>query len=545
MSRRNLRGFNFERLENRRLLAADFGVEVMQCDFVPAETCEVQTVVEVEVGEMECEPGEMELESSLPPEIVDGIENVPTSEVETGIVDDSIESTAEVSEGEMIDAVSADQFAISAIELNDPVLGTSGYFGELSPDDSSQTLRFTPSEDGVIDVVITSSIGESLTNLEVLDAAGNLMDVTSTEQMDGFEKLTFDATAGETYQLAVSSDDVCNGFFMVTVDFSTVPEPVDFHVDEIGADSTELVFTDGIATLDGELEMAGDVDTFRLVADSDGKAILHLSETDGETATELHVSVYDASGEVVTRGLTNEKVLLSFDVAKGSEYFVAVHATEDQVGTYSLELEMPTTPVGTIPVDLHADEIGDQATLLTLEDGSVSVSGALETAEDRDAFRVVSPTDGEMVVDVTSTSENHSSDASVSVFGPEGDLIVAGGTNEEVAIRFDSNSDVEYQVLIDSTNDIPADYELTIRSFASVIEPTQPMENMPTEEETVPVEDDVALIDDDMSICDADVDAENGLIDGVFAEIGENLETDLGSGQTLNGRRGLRSFRQI
>ena len=69
MSRRNLRGFNFERLENRRLLAADFGAEVIQCDFLPPETCEVSTVVEVEETELESEIDIDELVSRSPDKI--------------------------------------------------------------------------------------------------------------------------------------------------------------------------------------------------------------------------------------------------------------------------------------------------------------------------------------------------------------------------------------------------------------------------------------------------------------------------------------------
>lgn len=546
MSRRNLRGFNFERLENRRLLAADFGAEVIQCDFMPAETCEVASAFEVEDGNMEVETEGTEIGNCFDSEVDDVVENGSTNETETDIVEDASEDLSADDNSESTEIVSEDQIDDSVIELQDPVLGTSGYFGELSFENPSTSMMFTPSEEGTIDIVIASSLDESSTILEVTDSSGNLIEATATEQMEGFQKLTIEAVEGETYQLTVSSsEEMCNVHFMVTAEFNPTPQPVDLHADEIGEQSTEMEFIDGIANLNGELEFAGDIDTFRLVADADGRAILHLAETLSDNATELNVTVYDANGAEVARGLTNEKVMVSFDATEGCEYFVAVHASEDQIGVYELRMEMESSPVDLTPVDLHADEIGEGATLLTLENGTASVSGALETAEDRDAFRVVADADGEMVVDVNATSENHTSDASVSVFGPDGELVVAGGTNDEVAIRFDSNSNVEYQVLIDSTNDIPADYELTINSFANEIEPLETVDDIPVEDGTVLDEGQDLQVEDDMIVCFSD-DIENGLVDEVFTEFGENLETDLEkSRRAFKGRLGNRGFRQI
>ena len=550
MSRRNLRGFNFERLENRRLLAADFGVEVMQCDFVPVETCEVASAFETEVENLQTET---EVDTCVPSEVDGVIENESTDSTQADTANDANDAsdasevlTAE-NVGDTIEANTDAQIDASVTELNDPVLGTSGYFGELNSENPKKSMVFTPSESGTIDIVIASSLGESSTLAEVSGSDGTVVEPIATESLDGFEQLTIDVSEGETYQLDVSSDNqMCNGHFMVTAEFSETPEPVDLHADQMGSDSTEMQFSDGIANLSGELESSGDVDTFRLVADADGKAMLRLAETVAENATELNVTVHDASGAEIARGMTNEQVTLSFDATEGCEYFVAVNASEDQTGVYELQLEMESNPVDLTPVDMHANEIGDQATLLTLENGTASIDGVLETAEDRDAFRVVAPTDGEMVVDVQTSSENHTSDASVSVFGPEGDLLVAGGTNEDVAIRFDSNSEVEYQVLIDSTNDIPSDYQLTINSFESEIEPLVTPVDIPVEFDTVLDEGQDSQVEDDMLVCFPETDVENGLVDEVFTEFGESLETDLEQGRRgFNGSRGLGGFRRI
>ncbi len=547
MSRRNLRGFNFERLETRRLLAADFGAEVIQGDFTPAEICEVASAFVAEDGNVQSETEQTELDSCIDSEVDNVIENEPANEIEMEVAEDSCTDLTVENVDESIAEVTVDQTEISVTELRDPVLGTSGYFGELNFDQPTKSMSFTPSENGRIEIVIASSFGETSTVAEVVDSSGDVIEPSAAEEMDGFQQLTLDVVEGETYQLTVSSiDEMCDSYFMVTAEFSATPEPIDLHVNEIGAESTEMEFTGGVASLTGELESAGDVDTFRFVADADGKAILQLAETMSDNATELNVTVYDAQGAEVARGLTNEKVTLSFEATEGCEYFVAVNASADQTGVYDLQMEMEASPVDLTPVDLHADAIGDQATLLTLEDGTASIFGALETAEDRDAFRIVAPSDGEMVVDVQATSENHTSDANVSVFGPAGDLIVAGGTNEEVAIRFDSNSNVEYQVVIDSTNDIPADYKLTINSFESQVQPRDTADELPAEIDTVLDEGEAEPFNDDMVICFSDDEIENGLVDDVFSEFGADLGTDLDIGRRgFNGRRGLGGFRQI
>lgn len=549
MTRRNLRGFNFERLENRRLLAADFGAEVIQPELLPVETCEVATAVEAEAEVQEGTIEEMDIDNcpepeiELPPEV--------TSEVETEVVNEATNEQPEAGlEADAEPELAADHQAdIMINELHDPVLGTAGHFGELSLEDPSTTLWFTPSEDGIVDVVVTSSFGEGMTSIEITDSQGNVIDPTSTESLEGFEKLTIDVTQGESYQLTVTSNDVCNGYFMTTVDYSEVPEPIDFHADDIGADSTELQLVDGIGEMHGELEFAGDVDTFRFVADDSGKALVHLAETIAETSTELNVAIYDADGVEVARGVTNEKVMVSFEAKAGQEYFVAVDATGDQIGNYHLVLEM-ILPQGapTTPVDMHADEIGDQATLLTLEDGTVSVTSALETAEDRDAFRVVATDDGEMVVDLITTSEDHTSDATVSVFGPEGDLIVEGGTNEEVSVRFDVNSSVEYSVSINSINDIPLDYEMTISSFAGVVgmetvdDPT--LDDLTSDDDSLAEAALLPPMENDLVSCEPDGVSENLLVDDVFAELGDDMgsEEDDDENELLSDEAG---FQQV
>ena len=434
MSKRNLRSFSFERLENRRLLAADFGCELVECLPVPAETCAIVSVTEDQAeADIDFDASEIEPENNPGDPVVDS--NIEL--IEDGPIDTTSDA-ADVGVDESTEAVDDSEAAETDIptevsdvnELRDPVLGTSGYFGEIDLSNPTKTMSFTPSETGTIDVVVSSSFGESETRVDVVDSNGDSIVSIMTEDLDGFQKLSFDATEGETYEVAVSSDDAGEGYFMVTVDFEEAPpEPVDFHADEMGADSTQLALTEGSTTMAGELELAGDTDTFRFVADNDGKMRLGMTELLQDNATELNVSIHDSSGEMIARGLTNEMVMVSFDVELGGEYFVAVEATDDQTGAYELTMNLDVAAaIIEVPVDFHADAMGEDATVLewVSTDGqpdSISVTSELETAEDKDAFRFVSPGDGEVVLDLNVSSDNHASDVSIAVYGDQGELI--------------------------------------------------------------------------------------------------------------------------
>ena len=319
MRKRNLRrGFSVQRLEDRRLLAADFAVELAPVDIAEPEMCEV-AAPEIQ-DSVESQLDSLDLDSTeVPTDVVDEIEVDLQPEVEV-----EIEAPTEA----------------LANNLGDPVDGTDGFFGAIDAENTSQTLTFTPSEAGLIDVVVASSFGDAETRLELTGPDGEVIASTTTEELSGFQTLSFEAEAGETYQLNVSSEDGAEGYFQVTVSHDEIPEPVDQHSDVVGEDSTLLEFTDGAVGLSAEIESAGDVDTFRFTSDADGSVALSLAELNVDNATELEIRVTNSDGQQLTRGVTNETVGVSFDVEAGGEYFVAVSAGEDQTGSFQIDLTL-------------------------------------------------------------------------------------------------------------------------------------------------------------------------------------------------------------
>ena len=614
MSKRNLRGFRYQQLEDRRLLAADFATEVFDCAAAQPEQCEiapVETTEEVNSCVSAIITEEVEVETELPADQVDAVINEVESELEetnvvTEVVDEvetevdaelelepevegEIESEVEdepttIDEGEDETESTIDTDLeidpIEVTELGDPVESTLGHFGDLNAETMKESLSFAPSQDGMIDLAIASSNDEALPQIEVVDAQGNAIELSANETVGGFQLLSFEATEAETYQLSVSHAEAYDDFFLVTVDFEEIPEPVDLHADEMGESSTPLEFVDNQAQLEGMLETAGDIDTFQFASETDGKASLNIRELIAENSTELDVTVYDADGNAISHGATNETAMISFDVAENGTYFVAITANADQVGEYKFGLDI--TPDEVVVVDDHANEVGPDATELTFEESEATATGELESTEDQDAFQFVSPIDGEAVVSVDANSEGHASDAIVSVFesttepampteldelneleiGPaeesSNDLVVAGTTNESVSLRFDVNSGNEYQLLVDSINDVETSYELTVTLIESVTDPIDPVAT--TEPETTdegeignvdPVVGEEAVDDfvSDMNECFdvADVDlSENEELDNIFQGFGDELqsESDLGRNRFF-GKRLLPWFRQV
>ena len=530
MKRQNSRrGFSVQRLEDRRLLAADFSV----VELAPVEVVEPQVyhVAEPEIQSEVDQSEVLDLDSTeISVDAIDAeIQNVDTA-AEVGV-------DAAVAGENDVDAGVEAEIEPEVLNLGDPVDGTDGFFGAIDADSPTQSFSITPSEAGTLDIVVASSFGDAETRLEVTDSDGASIASSLPEELGGFQVLSLDVEAGENYELTVSSDLGAEGYFQVTVGHRETPEPVDVHADTIGEDSTELEFVDGVAGLSGELEQTGDIDTFRFTPESNGQISLSLTELDSENATELQVQVLDGDGEVITRGITNETVGISFSVEGGSEYFLAVSAGEDQIGSYQLDADLEVEvgePDVEIVVDQHVDETGSDATELEFVAGVATVAGELETAVDSDAFQFVAPADGEVELVLIATSEDNAAEASVEVFDGSNESVVAGITNDDVGIVFDVAAGDSIQVLVDSVNDIPASYELTLtltESDASEaidpIDEIDPIDDIVFDgalEESVELDDVFEvdsvddLIDEEVEVCFTDLGAENALVDSVFAE---------------------------
>jgi len=529
-------------LEDRRLLAADFAAELLPPDFVPAMTSDVAEISTMEVAE-----DQVDLDATEIP--------VATGDVST-------EPSVELTEDSPVDDVDLDPGTeeTDIIALGDPVDGTDGYFGELI-DGESKSFSLTPTEDGIVDLVIASSLDGAETQLTVTDAEGNLVAESVTENLNGFQKLSFEVTAGDAYELNVSTEEGASGMFQITSSHSDFPEPIDAHADEIGSESTELTLTDSASEITGELEEAGDIDTFRFTASADGEVRLDLAELNADNATELQVRVVDVQGEQLTRGITNEEVGISFDVEQGSEYFLEIAAGEGQTGTFGLSMTLEANEVEPAPVpgpivevidaedvasedvvvdDIAGDEVigediaGDEVIGEDIAGEDVVVDGVVEDEP------ITDESDAQDEVVVTDPVAAADCPLDVIIDGEpavEGEVAIADDAQpaDDVAVTsevqpVDEVADVE-DVAVDQPIDLPESFE----TDSDVSDDYNPVDS--TDIEVVDVEDDLPItdpvivngvdtVDDDMQVCFAG-DFENEAVDSIFEEL-ESFDIDSG-----------------
>lgn len=513
-----------QRLEDRRLLAADLSV----IDLAPVETFapEMCQVADAETqGDIEEQSETLDLDTT---EVQDESDTQVEIEVETE-VDPSV------------------QIETSAQNLGDPVDGVDGFFGSIDAENPSQTLSFSPSESGLIDVVVASSFGDAETRLEVSNSSGEVVAATTTEDLSGFQTLSFEAEAGEAFELNVSSEDGVEGYFQVTVGHSDIPEPVDLHVDSVGEDSTPLEFVDGSSELTGELELAGDVDTFRFTPDASGTVALNLAELNSENSTELEVGITDADGQQLTRGITNETVGVSFNVEAGNEYFIAVSAGEGQTGSFSLSLTLEADVV-------DADDTGPgtvQDETDDLEPVDVDVDVDVDADADADGALVVEDSvddGGEPIVvddaadlaDVEDVSDVDESDSVIDEVAIESDADA-----EPVDVGTDVESEVAGQIpveIVDSSeaipvndvvDDIPESFELDVDLVDVADQDDDPVDVIVDEVANVDLPiDDTAIdvdaadefdsidefINEELEVCFTDLEGEIDFVDSFFAQ---------------------------
>jgi len=525
MKRRNLRRSlgRVQRLEDRRLLAADLSV----IDLAPAETFEAETC---QVADAETQ-GDIEEQS----ETLD----LDTTEVQ-GELNTQVEEIVESDVGVEVDP--AEQLESSVQNLGDPVDGVDGFFGAIDAENPSQTLSFSPSESGLIDVVVASSFGDAETRLEVTNSNGDVVAATTTEELSGFQTLSFEAEAGEAFELNVSSEDGVEGYFQVTVSHSDIPEPVDLHADSVGEDSTPLEFVDGSSELTGELELAGDVDTFRFTPDASGTVALNLAELNPENSTELEVGIIDADGQQLTRGITNETVGVSFDVEAGNEYFIAVSAGEGQAGSFSLSLTLEADVVDSedsepevvvdetddsepveVDVDVDADATDDVVVEDSVDEGSdpVVVDDATDLADVDDVSDV---DEVDNVIDEVAIDSD--TDAEPVDAGTDVESELDGQIPVEIV---DSADELPVNDVVD---DIPESFELDVDVVDVADQDDDPVDVIVDElaDVDLPIDDTVdgddvlefdsidEFINEELEVCFTDLGDEIDFVDSFFAQ---------------------------
>jgi len=179
----------------------------------------------------------------------------------------------------------------------------------------------------------------------------------------------------------------------------------DQQPDVIGDTVPELVLTQGGAKVRARLNIAGDIDVFRVVP-TKGQLSVALFAPRGADMT---VTVVDAAGTEIDSASTGDAgskrlARLNVEVETGDSYFVLVSGGADVTGTYGLQVlnfdarDFKPRTDSELGDDIHGDEATPaSATNLELAPRHARVSSNIDDAGDRDVFEV-DATDGKLII---------------------------------------------------------------------------------------------------------------------------------------------------
>ncbi len=222
------------------------------------------------------------------------------------------------------------------------------------------------------------SAGDALVAINAINAtgSGNLSERMTAPTLAGGAKKYLDADGDSS----ISASDVISvinavngGRASASAEAENELPTTDEQPDEIGPDVPELTLTDGFARVRSALNVAGDVDVYRVTAATTDLNIALFSRESG-----LTVSLVDEAGDVVATAEAatgpRQPAVLNATLEVGATYFIVVSGGEDVTGGYCLQAidtdsALPP-PRRLPPAELFAKLDADTSGSLTLEEFS-------------------------------------------------------------------------------------------------------------------------------------------------------------------------------
>lgn len=240
-----------------------------------------------------------------------------------------------------------------------------------------------------------------------------------------------------------------------TVDeFLVAEEAIESSVERLDlSDGSDGVF----GTLDGNTPNK----ELSFIAPEDGMANIVLSDSFDSTS----LSVLNEFGEVIASTVEDQSngfQQLSINANEGLEYFVTFDPglSEDVPSDGYFQLTVQFEPES--PTDLHADEIGDDATVIDMNSGVAGVTGELEEAGDIDVFQFVAAADGEITLFSSEMMDDNGAQLDVTVYDVEGNEIAGGSTNQFVETSFQVSEEQTYFVSVNVGEEQTGAYSLEL-----------------------------------------------------------------------------------
>ncbi len=223
----------------------------------------------------------------------------------------------------------------------------------------------------------TVTAGDALVAINAINAtsSGNLSERMAAPTLASGAKKYLDAD-GDSSLSASDVISVINAVNGGRASASTEADELpttDEQPDEIGTDVPELTLTNGFARVRSALNVAGDVDVYRVTAATTDLNVALFSRESG-----LTVSLVDEAGEVVATAEAatgpRQPAVLNATLEVGATYFIVVSGGEDITGGYCLQAidtdSAPPPPRRLPPAELFAKIDADASGSLSLEEFS-------------------------------------------------------------------------------------------------------------------------------------------------------------------------------
>ena len=222
-----------------------------------------------------------------------------------------------------------------------------------------------------------------------------------------------------------------------------------------------LDLSDGSDGVFGTLDANTPNKELSFIAPEDGMANIVLSDSFDSTS----LTVLNEFGEVIASTVEDQSngfQHLAINADAGLEYFVTFDPGfgEDAASDGYFQLTVQFEPVS--PTDLHADEIGDDATVIEMNTGFAGVTGELEEAGDIDVFQFVATADGEITLFSSEMMDDNGAQLEVTVYDAEGKAIAGGSTNQFVETSFQVSEEQTYFVSVNVGEEETGAYSLEL-----------------------------------------------------------------------------------
>jgi parallel beta-helix repeat protein len=352
--------------------------------------------------------------------------------------------------------------ASAAILRGDSLQGNLEYAGDRD------VFRYEPAFAGILTIKLNTVSGVANPRLRILDGQGSTLaeDVAGGDGLNSL--LTARVAAGTPLFIESSSALGETGSYRLAVDLADD----DFGNDPAGAFALDVA--GNASVIQGRINITGnrtdgsarpaDADWFRFRADRNGLVSFRADSSDG---LDPYLFVYNSSLDLIgsqdNRSATDHGSTVPMNVIEGHTYYVRIVGSAGTAGNYLFEAR----PV----VDDFGNSAESSSPLTLDQSGEAVVSGAINSAFDRDWFRFTPEADGRVSVRLAAAA-NSGLDSNLAAFDSAGRLIVANddssdGTGDSV-VEFSVQAGQSYYLRAQGFGASEGAYELALTPVAEI-----------------------------------------------------------------------------